>query len=262
MNMITKIYKELIILILVFLGCWFGIAMLRPDPSVPDLKMDIATEEKIGDKMAESYLDDFQNSDNDSLRVLLDSVAQRLIDAQPNPAFTYHLHLIESAEVNAYASMGGHIFVHTALIGLCEAPEELAAVLAHEMGHVQFRHVSDRLVSELGLTVLLTLATGGDPSVASEVARYGLSSAFSRDDEREADKFGLDLLYDSKIHPVHMATLFRRFKSIGGSLPDGLAFMSSHPGLEERIRMALEYKVSDDFEAIPYSLEWPNGKEE
>ena len=59
--------------------------------------------------------------------------------------------------------LGGRIYVLRGLISYTQSPEELAAVMAHEMGHAQERHVVHRLIKELGVTAVVTVLTGGDP---------------------------------------------------------------------------------------------------
>ncbi len=252
----SKIYKEFVILLLLFVGAWIAIALLRPEPDIPDMAIDPDTEVDIGDVLAEHYIQEFPLEDNDSLQAVIDSVAVRLISNQTDPDFDIDLHLIASDDINAFATMGGHIFVHQALVEFCESPEELAAVIAHEMGHVEHRHVMNRMISELGMTLLLSIGTGGDPAVLTEIARYGLSNTFSRNDEREADDFGLELLEESGIHPVNMASVFRRMKEENTNGLADFDILSTHPSFEERIRRALEYDIQEDFEEVPYTIGW------
>src|SRR5690606_24136018 len=112
--------------------------------------------------------------------------------------------------VNAFALPGGNIVILSGLLEFSENPEEVAAVLAHEMAHVEKRHVVDRLLKEFGMQVVFGVLTGGDLVVLSEISRTVTSTFFDRRQEEEADEFALELLHRCNISPRALGTLFRR----------------------------------------------------
>jgi Zn-dependent protease with chaperone function len=142
--------------------------------------------------------------------------------------------------VNAAAAAGGHIVVFNGLIQTAETPDEVAAVLAHEIGHVAYRHPLVGIYRSLGHRMLLA-ALVGDAStalgLASDAARLALDSAHSRSDEAAADRYAIELLKRAGLDSRGLAAFFRRLREqgAGASVPH---WMSSHPATEERMRAA------------------------
>lgn len=134
---------------------------------------------------------------------------------------------------NAFTLPGGRIILFKELVQGARSPEELAGILAHEIGHAKNRHILQKLIQALGFTAMFQLI-GGDFSSAlaldpSTVLSIG-SLSFDRGMETEADNFALDRMTNTKIDPVFVAEFFKR-------MPDmGMPLISTHPGHEERIK--------------------------
>ena len=116
-----------------------------------------------------------------------------------------------------------------------------ARILAHEIGHVVGRHSANQLATQLGLNILASLALGENPEdlseLAAELGTAGALAHFSRDDEREADAFGVKYTMAAGYDPRGLLTFFEKLKKLeGGRRQDGLESMfSSHPATQERI---------------------------
>lgn len=142
---------------------------------------------------------------------------------------------------NAFALPGGTVVITDELIGLAEHDEEILAVLAHEVGHVAGRHVMRRLAQTSSMLVVWTAFTG-DVSVAA-LSILGpdqlLAMSYSRDFERDTDRFAFDYLDRAGISPTRLGDILERLEK--GSATAGLpTWSSSHPGAEERARNAAE----------------------
>jgi len=254
--MLGKIYKELITIILLFLVCWYAFILLKPSTDI-DFSVSSEMEESLGDKMALQIIGDLGGESDDSARTLIiDTIQNRLLASLETTRFNYEFHLVNSTQINAFAGMGGHIFITTGIVDFCETPEQLAAIIAHEMGHVEHRHVLTKLSRDLGVAVLILISSGGDPSILAEVISHTVSTSFSRNHEEEADDFGLKLLEKSRLKPVHMATVFIKLKTHTKDQSIEIpAFFSTHPDLSDRINNAAKYKTKDDFSEVPFELE-------
>ena len=142
---------------------------------------------------------------------------------------------------NAFALPGGTVVVTDELVRLAEKDEEIIAVLAHELGHVEGRHVLRRLAQTSSMFVLWTAFTG-DASVAA-LSILGpeqlLAQRYSRNFERDADRFAADYLLSAGIPPTRLGDILQRLEGShgGAGIPNWLA---SHPGTEERARNAGE----------------------
>lgn len=147
--------------------------------------------------------------------------------------YTYEFHIAEDKAVNAFALPGGVIVVNTGLIDLTARPEELAGVLAHEVQHVELRHSVRAMVKGLGLRALFAFATGDIGGSLIGEAVVGMTDLkFSRDDESEADRLGLDALIEAGIDPSGMPAFFEKMSRQAGEAP--IAFVSSHPASADR----------------------------
>ncbi|APV48386.1 hypothetical protein BWI17_01000 [Betaproteobacteria bacterium GR16-43] len=145
---------------------------------------------------------------------------------------------------NAVALPGGIVIVTDSLVGLVER-RELAAVLAHELGHVHERHGARALLRG-SLRALVSAAVMGDlgalASLAGSTPAWLLQASYSRDFEDEADAFALDLLRRAGRSPSDFAAALRRLGKAREIDPDSdtHSYWSTHPGLAERIRRAEE----------------------
>lgn len=156
--------------------------------------------------------------------------------------YTYEFHVAKDTSVNAFALPGGVIVVNTGLIDLTSRAEELAGVLAHEVQHVELRHSVRGMVKNLGLRGLFAFVTGDIAGSLLGEAVLGITDLkFSRDDESEADRLGLDALIAADIDPSGMPTFFEKMGKHIGEAP--LAFVSSHPASADR-EAALRARVS------------------
>jgi Zn-dependent protease with chaperone function len=156
--------------------------------------------------------------------------------------YTYEFHVADDTAVNAFALPGGVIVVNTGLIDLTARPEELAGVLAHEVQHVELRHSVRGMVKSLGLRGLFAFATGDIGGSLLGEAVVGMTDLkFSRDDESEADRLGLDSLIAADIDPSGMPAFFEKMGKHAGEAP--VAFISSHPSSANR-EVALRARLS------------------
>jgi len=251
----SKILRDLFIVLAVFGLVWIGISMLKPKPNIPSIRLSVEDEEQLGDALTSALFTDVKLDSFPYLDTTLTSITYRLTEAIDSPVYNFKFHVIHNNEINAFATLGGHIYVFTGLLKVLESPEQLAAVIAHEMGHVQERHVVDKLVREYGLSMLFSLIAVGDPTLFAEIMQYTISGAFSRSQEAEADDFGLVLLENAKIEPKALAEAFGILKEEGGNsyVP---AFLQSHPNIDSRIANAEKYELPSQFESRPFDTNW------
>ena len=145
---------------------------------------------------------------------------------------------------NAFALPSGVVVFTDAMVKLARHDDELLAVMAHEAGHVAYRHGIQRIVQN-SLLAFAIMAVTGDASGTSQVF-LGLpvmltELAYSREFEREADRYALAYLESIEVSPRRFADLMRRLQQ--GKLPDGSDtegrwsnYLSTHPDMEERLR--------------------------
>jgi len=208
---------------------------------------------------AESYLATLQeagknktlNTDAQQLQRVR-TIANRLI--VPTVTFRtdaaswkWEVNVQDSAEVNAYCMPGGKIMVFKGLISKLNATDdELAAVMGHEIAHALREHGRERMseayVQQIGMFGLAALvgATAKDEQkaaatmeIASLVTTIGLTLPHSREQEREADRMGLELAARAGYDPQAAVSLWRKMTAAGGAKQP--EFLSTHPSGESRI---------------------------
>lgn len=195
-----------------------------------------------------------------ALRAKFAALAERAGERTP-----YRLEFRESAiGANAFALPSGIIVMLDGLVKLARRDDEILAVLAHELGHVHHRHTMRRLL-ESSATALVIAGLTGDiastTSLAAAAPTLLIQTKYSRDDEREADAYAIDLLQKGELNPRYLATMLGRLEGRSRRYRPGLPdFLSTHPAPEERkalamaaSRQAVEFEAAEEPLAIPAS---------
>ncbi len=175
-----------------------------------------------------------------ALRTKFDAMVRTTRDATP-----YRLEFRASPIVgpNAFALPSGIIVMTDELVKYSNNDHEVLGVLAHELGHVHHRHTMRRLL-EGSATALIIAGITGDVASATSLAAAApallLQTKYSRDNEREADRYAIDMMRKANYNPGHLAAILGRMnakgpRNKGGGLP---TFLSSHPPTEEREALA------------------------
>jgi predicted Zn-dependent protease len=143
--------------------------------------------------------------------------------------------IADLALANAMAAPGGQVLLTRGLIEKASGPDEVAGVLAHELGHVEYRHATQMLLRNVGMAILLSGAN-------SDVAVLGdtfLQTAMSREKEREADEFAIAMLARADISPKGLVAYFERTMPASGSGSEIAGtiggWASTHPPTPERL---------------------------
>ncbi len=254
--MITNIWKELLILSAVFAAIWIGFSYFHYDVDKNPFAVSAETEKEMAEFMNEYMVDDFEFIKNDTVDSKLQIILDRLTSQMDTVSYDYQLHVIKDSQINAFTSLNGNIYIFTGLIEELESAEELAVILAHEIGHAEEKHVIEKIAKAIGLEAFFSIATGGDPVLISEVAKLGMSTAFDRKNEKEADDFALELSKKSQINPRRLGQFFIRMKGKKNSILENLAFISTHPLDGDRIKKASDYKLPVDFEEKAFNIDW------
>ena len=142
--------------------------------------------------------------------------------------------VVRKSEANAFALPGGRVYVFQGLIDKSETPDELAGVLAHEIGHVAHRDGTRSVLQAAGLSFLFGMLLGdfvGGGAVVV-VAKTVLQSSYSRDVEASADAYSVDLMIRLKADPHALAVILKR---IAGDAEGWSKLLLDHPETKDRI---------------------------
>lgn len=174
------------------------------------------------------------------------------IDSSKSPwKFNFHL-LADSKTVNAFALPGGQIFITLGLYNDLSTEAQLAGVLGHEMGHVIERHTAEQMAkSQLGQMLIMAVGAGSSdtfdpnskmsPVMIATVVNQMFQLRYSREDESEADTWGLRLLEKADFDPRSMITVMKILKAASGSGSQGQEIFQTHPNPDLRIQQIEAY---------------------
>lgn len=189
-----------------------------------------AYEAKLGDLVLAQTQAQMRLIDSGPAVDALRQMGEKLV---PHSPYRYRWLVADHPDVNAFAAPGGVVVVFSGLLMAADTPEEVAAVLAHEVAHAELRHGLQGVVKSLGLqagAVLLGDVTGvAVPGLLSHL----LERQFSREAERAADAEGLRRLVEARIDPANMVVFMKKLaaKEKGVGVPQ---WLSTHPEPEDR----------------------------
>ena len=148
--------------------------------------------------------------------------------------FDWEISIIrDDSTLNAFCTPGGYIYVYTGLIKYLDDASSLAGVLGHEMGHADKRHGTEAMSKQYGISTLVSVLLGDNQGLLTDIAQSLISLQFSRDNEKEADKYSVIYLCPTKYHADGAANFFQKIEASGGSNPP--EFLSTHPNPDRRI---------------------------
>lgn len=217
------------------------------------------TEKKLGDLFWESIKETETVIKDKEIVKSVDSIVNRICEGSEIERKSIQVHLIKSADVNAFALPGGHLVVLSGLITDADSPEALAGVLAHEIAHIERKHVSKKLVKEVGMTAIAGMASGGaGGEVVKKAVKTLSSSAFDRKMEKEADLKAVDYMVNAQIDPIPFSELMHQFAEDQPELLSDFSWLSTHPDSEERAIYIREYAEKKDYttKTLLYSSTW------
>ncbi|HSE12928.1 MAG TPA: M48 family metalloprotease [Rudaea sp.] len=197
--------------------------------------------------------------DDELLADYLNTLGFRLVAYSPKPDQPFTFFVVRDNAINAFAMPGGFVGVNTGLILMTRDEDELAAVLAHEISHITQNHLIRAVEAEQKMTPLMVLAMIGALAAASQQSPYSTSNAdvgaiaavqglaaqmqinFTRADETEADRIGINTLAKANFNPDAMADVFENMqRAIRPTFDenDVPALLQDHPVTTERISEA------------------------
>ncbi len=184
----------------------------------------------------------------------LQNLGQRITAVSGLGTAGWEYAVFDSEQKNAFVLPGRQVGFYKGIMDLADNDDQLAAVMGHEVGHVRLRHAAQR-ASQAGLLQaglqITSVALQGSArqdqilGVLGVGAQYGVILPFSRDNELEADRIGIDYMHAAGYRPSAAVDFWRKMESSGGERPP--EFMSTHPGPGRRIEELQSYIQSKGF---------------
>ncbi|MCC7547010.1 MAG: M48 family metallopeptidase [Burkholderiales bacterium] len=263
-----------------FLASLLALSLIAGTPlraqNLPDLGdssqtvLSLQQERQLGEsimrqiRMSRQYLEDPEVTD------YIGALGYRLVAQSPNAEQRFEFFMVDDPSINAFALPGGFVGTHTGLITTAQSESELAAVLSHEIAHVTQRHIARLFqqqkqagMASLAALALAILAARSSPDLASAAmagAQYATIQTqlnFTRDNEREADRIGVQILeragFDPAAMPVFLDRMQRAYRVYESNAP---SYMRTHPLTYERIADVQSRVDALAYRQVPDSLDF------
>ena len=227
-----------------------AVVLLSPQwlaPLIPD-----SVDDRLGDALVGDFGGRFCHTPAG------DAALKKLVNSLDDNPDDLRVEVAKIDMLNAIALPGGNVILFDGLIKQAKTPDEVAGVLAHEIGHVREKHVMQALLRQMGLAVVLGGIDGNSGALVNNV----LAMSYSRNSEAEADAHSMKVLGNANISPVGTASFFDRLSQLDGSAgvkQDAAitGYLSSHP-LSASRKTAFEKSIvkGKNYKPALTSAEW------
>lgn len=217
----------------------------------PVCAISIQDEKKLGREFQKVMHRYFTLVEDPIITGYVEQIGNSLLNVIPSQPFDYKFYVIKEDVYNASAFPAGHIFINSGLLADLQNVDELAGILAHEMGHVVSRHISERIErsKKIDLATLAGMVAGvmigtatGDAAalqaltIGSAAAGQTATLAYSRENEAEADQRGIQCMTRAGYNPAGFLAALKRIRSRQWFGSEQVpTYMMTHPAIESRI---------------------------
>lgn len=205
-------------------------------------------EKKLGREFYEKMEKGNALLENERANAFVSRIGELILAHSDKVPFEFKFSIIRSSAINAFATPGGYVYLNQGLINLAENESELAGVIAHEIAHVNGRHIAEIISrsQKLSISALAAILAGaflgGSGEVGAAVTSFSIAAAtalslkYSREQEEAADRMGMSYLaaagYDGK-SMLDFLRIMRRYEYYSNAIP---SYFLTHPGTDERTR--------------------------
>ena len=186
------------------------------------------------------------NTDPEIINYIND-IGQRLVKVSKRNSLPFVFKVVNDPAVNAFALPGGFCYINTGLILFSDSEAELASVIGHEIAHVVGEHSMKRLSKTRAINGMLQVGsilgsifigqeTTENALMIADLASTGVLLNYSRGDELEADRLGIQQMHDAGLNPIGSQTFFQKLSNKEGEKTSG--FFSTHPATVDRFKQS------------------------
>ena len=208
-----------------------------------------STEEEIqfGYKISKQYDQQLTLNTNPEIVNYINDIGQKLVKVSKRNSVPFVFKVVDDPSVNAFALPGGFCYINTGLILFADTESELASVIGHEIAHVVGEHSMKRLSKTRAINGVLQIGsilgsifigqeTTENALMIADLASTGVLLNYSRGDELEADRLGLQQMHDAGLNPIGSQSFFQKLSKKNGGNSAG--FFSTHPATDDRFEQA------------------------
>lgn len=208
--------------------------------------VDDATLAGLGEAAWKDALSKMPRAESPGLQRRLEKIGTAVVDASGRGGETWEFAVFESPEVNAFVLPGGKVGFYRGLMDLAQSDGEIAAVMGHEIGHVEARHAAERMSQQVLLQLGVQIAAAALSEEYGQNAEaiagalgmgvmYGVVLPYSRKHELEADALGVKLMRGASYDPGDAVSFWERMVAANADRARPLEWLSTHPADGRRL---------------------------
>lgn len=218
---------------------------------IDDLNINDKEERQLGDQVSASLLQKYGVYQDKDVAKYVTLVGSVLAQQSSRPGLNWTFIVLDTDGVNAFATPGGLVHVTRGLLGLVKNEAELAGILGHEITHITEKHTVHAIQQTKGFSIASDVAGGGSlrDRIVAEMAKKAfnliLNGEFSRDDENESDKEGIQLANKLGYAPAGLVDVLKKIDARNAGREERNGMFASHPAAKDRIAK-LEKQITSE----------------
>lgn len=231
---------------------WFAGFLARRVP--------VSLEQQLGRAAVEQLAPVSQRCEDPAVTRPVRAIVDKLARAERGAEYPFQVFVVKDKAINALATPGGYIVVYTGLLEKTKTPEELAAVLGHEMTHVTRRHSMVGIMRAMTFWVLVSYMVGDTTGIIIQSVGALSQLSYQRGQEEEADRGAMELFEAARVDPRGLEDAFTMLSKETPAVPETAHFFSTHPRTEDRLADIRRWAQRVHYRAQPVLDEatpWP-----
>jgi len=206
-----------------------------------------ADEVKLGSQINRNILSQVRLSRNREANNLIKSIGTELVPKSDRPNIPYTFQVVDDSNINAFATMGGFVYINTGTIAAADNRAQLASVIAHEMGHISGKHALEQVKQQAITQGIVSLVGADRNQIVNIGTEFALRLPNSREAEFDADRRGLGNLSRAGYAVQAMPDFMQKLARNSSNAPD---FLNTHPAVKDRIAVLNQTIQSNGLEGV------------
>ena len=224
------------------------LAMLCAYVPAPALALSTQSEIEMGKEYDEQIVQSNVIETDPLLNAYVNSIAQKIWNQTARKDIPYNVKIIKAGDINSFATLGGYVYLYEGMVDFVQSDDELAAVIGHETGHIERRHVVSMQAKTEALNLLFAIASIFSPLIYNfgNVLEAGLMAKMSRADEVQADRTGLQLMARAGYDPQADVTMLKHLSTLEDAHVSAVdRYLQDHPDAKQRVADLVGYPELD-----------------
>ena len=196
----------------------------------------------LGESIAKAVDEKYKSVGDPLVQKRVEDIGKKIVSVSDRKDISYHFKVLDDEEINAVSLPGGFVYINKGLVDKVANDDELAGVLAHEVGHIAARHSIKKLQAMMGYNLLRVLAVaipqGGEVGSAADIAFIEIMLGYAREDELLADQLAARYAKLAGYDPHGMITFLQKLQETDRRKPlQPKTYFKTHPYVPDRIRV-------------------------